>query len=69
MDLEIIILSEMSQRQKSYISCMWNLKNDPNELIYKTETDFKNKPMATKGERCGGGKDWELGMVYVHYDI
>ena len=37
---------------------MWNLilKNDINELIYKTETDsdFKNKLMITKGEMWGG---------------
>ena len=40
MDLEIIILSEAKHRQISYdITYMWNLKNDTNELIYKTETD------------------------------
>ena len=40
MDLEIIILSEVSQRQISYdVTYMWNLKYDTNELIYKTETD------------------------------
>ena len=39
-DLEIIILSEARQRQISYdIAYMWNLKNDTNELIYKTEID------------------------------
>ena len=37
MDLEITILSEVGQI--SYISYMWNLKSDTNELIYKTETD------------------------------
>ena len=43
MDLEIIIQSEVKvkQRQISYdIAYMWNLiKNDTNELIYKTEID------------------------------
>ena len=40
MDLEIIILNETSQRQIQYgIACMWNLKNDTNEFIYKTQTD------------------------------
>ena len=40
MDLEIIMLSEVSQRQISYdITYMWNLKCDTNEFIYKTETD------------------------------
>ena len=40
MDLEIITLSEVSQRQIPYdITYMWNLKYDTNELIYKIETD------------------------------
>ena len=34
-DLEIVILSEVSQRKRK-----WNLKiNDTNELTYKTQTD------------------------------
>ena len=41
MDLEIIILSEINhtEKDKYYITYMYNLKYDPNELIYKTETD------------------------------
>ena len=42
MDLEIVILSEVSQTQKDkyHISLICGiLKNDTNELIYKTETD------------------------------
>ena len=39
MDLEMIILSEVSQRQRPYITHMWDLKYDKNELIYKPETD------------------------------
>ena len=42
MDLEIIILSDLSQteRQIPYdITYTWNLRYDTNELIYKTETD------------------------------
>ena len=42
MDLEIIILSEVNQKEKDKyydITFMWNLKYDANELIYKTETD------------------------------
>ena len=39
-DLEIIIVSEVRERQMSYdITYKWNLKNYTNELIYKTETD------------------------------
>ena len=38
-DLEIIILSEVSQKRTAviYLSYMWDLKKDINELIYKTE--------------------------------
>ena len=42
MDLEMIIQSEVGQRQVSYdITYIWNLKkkNDTNGLIYKIETD------------------------------
>ena len=41
MDLEIIISSKSNrERQVSYdITYMWNLKNDTNELTYKTEID------------------------------
>ena len=39
MDLEIIILSEVRERQIYAITYVWNLKKDTNELIYKTETD------------------------------
>ena len=39
-DLEIIRPSEVSQRKKLYnITYMWNLKNNTNDLICKTETD------------------------------
>ena len=41
MDLEIIIVSEVSQRKISYdIIYMWNLKHDTHEFIYKIETDL-----------------------------
>ena len=44
MNLEIIILSEVRQRQISYdITHMRNqfFKSDTNELIYKVETDLQ----------------------------
>ena len=49
MDLENIMLSE--------ITYIWNLKNNANERIFKTETDIyiENKLVVTKGERQGGG--------------
>ena len=40
MYLEIIIQSEVRQRQISHdTTYMWNLKYDTNDLIYKRETD------------------------------
>ena len=45
MDLDIIILSEVSQT-KRHILCiiyMGNLRNNVNELIYKTETDSQTQ--------------------------
>ena len=42
MDLEIIILSDVHQKEKDkyrMISHLWNLKYDTNELIYETERD------------------------------
>ena len=38
MDLEIIILSEVSQTEKDKYHVI-SKKNDTNELIYKTEND------------------------------
>ena len=39
MDLEIIILHEVRQRQIPYdITYMWNLKNSTSELIYRTKS-------------------------------
>ena len=56
-DLEIIILSEASQKQISYnITYMQNLNNDTNEL-YKSETDSeiqKTNLWLPKGKGCGG---------------
>ena len=65
MRLEIIILSQMSERERQIqydIPSMWNLKYDTNELIYKTKTDsdIENKFMAIEGER-GQGRD-KLGV-------
>ena len=46
-DLEIIILSYVSQKKKRQtpydIAYMWNPKYDTNELIYETETDSQTQ--------------------------
>ena len=69
MDLEIIILSETNDTEKSkyHIAYMWNLKKyDKNELIYKTETDSQTQRtnLLLPGGRVGvrGGIDWEFGI-------
>ena len=69
MNLEIIILSEVSQMEKdiSYnITYMWNLKeNDTNELIYKREADsqMQKTNLWLPGRKVGG---WgEIGRAHV----
>ena len=59
MDLEIIILSEVSQKEKDKyhgITYMWNLKYDTNALIYRTNrfADRENKLVVAKGGRGEG---------------
>ena len=60
MDLEDIIPSEVSQTEKDKyydVTCMWNLKNDTNELIYKSEIDSQTqKTWLPKGQDGGVNK-------------
>jgi len=60
MDLEIIILNELSQTKTNTIGYLFfvNPKTDTNELIYKTEKliDIENKLMITKEEVGGRNK-------------
>ena len=54
MDLEIIILSKVSQKEKDkyHITYMWNLKYDTNQHIYetKTDSDIENRLEVAKGK-------------------
>ena len=44
LNLENIILNKLRERQILYcITYMWNLKNNTNESIYKTETDSQTQ--------------------------
>ena len=60
MDLEIIKLNEVSQKEERYIpsdiTYMWNLKYDTNERIFKTEIDHRHRKQAYSYQ---GGKGWE----------
>ena len=50
--LDIIILSEVSQKEKDkyYITYMQKLKHGTNECTYKTKRDTLNR-LSSKGER------------------
>ena len=43
MQLEIIMLSEVSETDKHHITYMWNLKYGTNEPISKKETDSQTQ--------------------------
>ena len=75
MDLEMIILSEVSQRERktntiSYHLC-GNLKYGTNEPIHKTETEAQTQRTDLWSPRGGGesgrGMDWELGLADANY--
>ena len=61
MDLEIIILSEVSQTKINIydITYMWNLKYDKNELIYRTERDSQTSKTNVwlPNGKGGGGRE------------
>ena len=58
-DLEMITLSEVSQTEKDKyydITYMWNLKNNTNQLIYKTNTHrHRTNLWLLKGKGKGEG--------------
>ena len=59
MDLEVIILSEVRERQIACdITCMWNLKQDPNEPAYETETK-QNQGHREQTGSCHRGIEWK----------
>ena len=73
MDLEIIILSEVRQRQIPHdIPYTWNLKYETNELIYKTETDSQTQRTDLWLPRVRGVREgWigSLGLADANYYI
>ena len=66
MDLEIFILSGVSQTEKDKydIAYMWNLKKGTNELIYKTEieSEMQKTKLWLPGQKGRGGIHWEIGI-------
>ena len=72
MDLEIIILSEISQKKtNANITYMWDPNYDTNEPIYETETESQteNRLVVAKGEEVGEGWSGMLGLADVSFYI
>ena len=75
-DLEVVILSEVNQRQKPCDIYSSNLKkNNTNEFIYKTETDsetLKTNSCLQKGTGCVDGCigvwDWHMHTIICVMD-
>ena len=67
MDLETLMLSEISQKEKdiSYdITYLWNLKYGRDDHIYKTETDCGQGDQTCRFQG-GGGRKWDGQVVWV----
>ena len=65
LDLEIIILNEITHREKRIYDITYvepKKKNDTNEVIYKT--DYENLWLPKWKD---GGKNGSLGLTYTHY--
>ena len=72
MDLEIIKLSDVSQRKTNIIRYHLYMesknkpkKKDVNELIYKIQTDFENKLTELPKRKGGEGEGWIGGLGLV----
>ena len=72
MDLEIITLSEVSQRKKNitwYNLYVESKKNYTNELIYKTETDSQTQKMNSWLTEGKGGWEGQIGSLVDMYTL
>ena len=73
MELEMIILHEVSQTEKDKydITCMWNLKYDINEPTYLGNTNriqTEKRLVATKREEeVGEGQTGDFGLENANY--
>ena len=65
MELKILILSEVSQKEKDtyHISHIWNLKYGTYDSGYKTETDhYQGEETFASVEKDRNGMDREFGV-------
>ena len=72
MQLEIIILSEVSQKGKDkyHTTYMWKLKYDTHEPIYETETEswtLRTDLWLPRGRGLGEGWSGRLGLADVGF--
>ena len=66
MELETVILSEVSQRERHIpydITCIWNLIYGPHDPFHKKETyGLGEQACVGQGGGGGSGMDWEFGV-------
>ena len=66
MDLEIIILSEVRENPKLYITYVWDLTYNINEFIYERKRGSQTQRTdlwLLRRSRVGGGRmEWEFGI-------
>ena len=70
MQLEIIILSEVNQKERQIpynITYMQNLKCDASELIYEIETDSQIQRTDLFAKESREGRTGSLGSVGANY--
>ena len=69
MDLEITILNKVRKRKTIpyYITRVWNLKYDTNELMYQTETDRHRGQTCNQKRGLGQCKIGNLGLIDANY--
>ena len=64
MDLEMVIPSEVSQREKDKYYVMGNLKYETDKLLYETETDSERRDLwLPRGFGVGEGRVGSLGLT------
>ena len=75
MQLQMIILSEVSQKEKDKYNMILLIfaiqKNGTNGLIYKAEieTQVQRANLWLPRRERGGGMNWEIGLTYRYFHI
>ena len=67
MNLENIKLSEVSEKEKYYISAICGILKNTNECIYKTETEIESKLIVTSFNREEEGQIRNMRLTDTSY--